>query len=357
MSALAELRDRIVEADRLRRVLRIRGGGSKDFYGQAPAGEPLDTRGLAGIVSYEPTELVITAQSGTLLAEVQAVLAGHHQMIAFEPPGFGDTATIGGVIAAGLSGPRRFSCGAARDFVLGASLLTARGDLLRFGGQVMKNVAGYDVSRLLCGSMGILGLITEVSLKVLPIPPAETSVRLSMEQPQSLQRLNQWGGQPLPISGTSWQGGELMIRFSGARAAVDAAVAKFCAEYAAQVVEPESANAWWVAIREHRDAFFDGGEPLWRLSVPSVAPAVELPGRQMIEWGGALRWFKTLADAMTVRESAARIGGTASLFRGGDRSAGVFHPLAGVNLKIHQRLKREFDPNGIFNPGRLYPGL
>jgi glycolate oxidase FAD binding subunit len=355
--ALAQLRDRIVAADAARRPLRLRGGGTKDFYGETPAGDVLDTRGFAGIVSYEPTELVITARAGTPLGEMQAALAEKGQMLAFEPPAFGAQATVGGMVACGLSGPRRMAAGAARDFVLGAALLTAQGELLYFGGQVMKNVAGYDVSRLLCGSLGILGLIAEVSLKVLPVPAAQATVRMALDGATALRRMNEWAGQPLPISASTWADGTLDLRLSGARAAVQAAVARFRDTQGALELDAPAATALWEGIREHTDPLFDGPAPLWRLSVPTTAPLFEFPGRQRIEWGGGLRWLKTDAEAAVVRRAAANVGGSATLFRGGDRSAGVFPPLPEAVLRIHQRLKREFDPHGIFNPGRLVAGL
>ncbi|MCZ2413419.1 MAG: glycolate oxidase subunit GlcE, partial [Burkholderiales bacterium] len=323
--ALAELRDRVRAAAAARTPLCIRGGGTKDFYGQPQAGEPLEMRGWHGIVGYEPTELVITARCGTPLAEVEAALAERGQMLAFEPPAFGAAATIGGVIAAGLSGPRRASAGAARDFVLGATLLDAAGRELRFGGQVMKNVAGYDVSRLACGSLGILGPILEVSLKVLPLPAAEASLRLPIDEAGALRAVNEWGGQPLPLSASAWCEGVLSLRLSGAAAAVEAAVARFEREHGTARLDPAQARAYWAGVREQTDAFFDGAQPLWRLSLPATAPVVDLPGARMFEWGGALRWLRSDASAETVRAAVSRLGGTATLFRGGDRAAGVFH--------------------------------
>ncbi len=355
--ALAELRDRVRAAAAARTPLCIRGGGTKDFYGQPQAGEPLEMRGWHGIVGYEPTELVITARCGTPLAEVEAALAERGQMLAFEPPAFGAAATIGGVIAAGLSGPRRASAGAARDFVLGATLLDAAGRELRFGGQVMKNVAGYDVSRLACGSLGILGPILEVSLKVLPLPAAEASLRLPIDEAGALRAVNEWGGQPLPLSASAWCEGVLSLRRSGAAAAVEAAVARFEREHGTARLDPAQARAYWAGVREQTDAFFDGAQPLWRLSLPATAPVVDLPGARMFEWGGALRWLRSDASAETVRAAVSRLGGTATLFRGGDRAAGVFHPLAPINAALQRRLKDAFDPARIFNPGRMYPDL
>ena len=355
--ALAELRDRVRAAAAARRPLCIRAGGTKDFYGEPPVGDRLDVRGFRGIVSYEPTELVVSARCGTPLADVEAALAERGQMLAFEPPAFGPSATIGGVVAAGLSGPRRASAGAVRDFVLGATLLDASGNVLRFGGQVMKNVAGYDVSRLACGSLGILGPILEVSLKVLPVPAAECSVRMQMDEGAALQALNQWGGQPLPLSASAWRDGVLTLRLSGAPAAVAAAAARFARERGAARLDEPGARSFWAGIREQTDGFFDGSRPLWRLSVPSTAPAFGLGGESMLEWGGALRWLRSEAPAGEIRAAAARVGASATLFRGGDRTAGVFHPLPPANAALQRRLKDVFDPARLFNPGRMYPGL
>jgi glycolate oxidase FAD binding subunit len=326
--------------------LRIRGGGSKDFYGQPPRGEPLDTRGHRGIVAYEPTELVITARCGTPLAEVQAALADRRQMLAFEPPSFG-AATIGGVVAAGLSGPRRASAGAVRDFVLGVTLLDGEGHVLTFGGQVMKNVAGFDVSRLVTGALGTLGLILEASLKVLPEPAAEETRRFECPQGRALELMNGWAGRPLPISATCWHEGVLTVRLSGARAAVDAARAALGGDCA-------DGTPFWEDLREHRHAFFAGDAPLWRLSVPSIAAPLGLPGGTLIEWGGAQRWVRGEAGGRDPRAAAVAAGGHAILFRGGDKTAGVFQPLSPVLAGIHRDLKRALDPHGVFNPGRLY---
>ncbi|RZI41833.1 glycolate oxidase subunit GlcE [Herbaspirillum sp. HC18] len=347
---LQQFRDTIVAATENKTPLRIRGGGSKDWYGQALQGEILDTRAYTGIVAYEPTELVITARCGTPLAEIEAALNERNQMLAFEPPQFDANSTIGGVVASGLSGPRRQAVGAVRDFVLGVTLMDGKGDVLRFGGQVMKNVAGYDVSRLLTGSLGVLGLITDVSLKVLPKPFYETTLRFEVSQQDAIEKLNRWGGQPLPISASAWHGGVLIVQLSGAEAAVTAAVQKMGGE------EETQAAPFWAELRNHGNEFFavSGPTALWRLSVPSVAPPLDLAGEQLIEWGGAQRWLRSDADAATIRSVAEKAGGHATLFRGGDKSVGVFHPLAPAIAKIHRNLKNAFDPSSIFNPGRMY---
>jgi glycolate oxidase FAD binding subunit len=342
--------------------LRIRGSGSKDWYGEPwPAGDALpvlDTRAHAGIVDYDPSELVVTARCGTPLAELEATLAASGQMLACEPPRFGAGATVGGCVAAGLSGPRRASAGSVRDFVLGARLVNGRGQHVAFGGQVIKNVAGYDVSRLLAGSLGILGLITEVSLKVVPVPVAEATLRFDgLEQATALERLNRWAGQPLPLSASAWADGTLHVRLSGAEAAVRAARSALGGE----LLPDTDASSFWAALREQSAPFFSGGAPLWRMSVPSIAPPLALagqgPGGELLEWGGALRWTRSTLPADVLREAARAAGGHATLFRAADTLSGRFAPLDPALLHIHKRLKAEFDPAGVFNPGRLYPGL
>jgi glycolate oxidase FAD binding subunit len=341
-------RARILE----RKPLRIRGGGSKDFYGGTAAGELLDTRSHAGIVNYEPTELVITARCGTPLEELESALAARRQCLACEPPHFG-AATVGGAVATGLSGPRRAAVGSLRDFVLGVKLMDGEGRVHRFGGEVMKNVAGFDVSRLLTGSLGTLGLILEVSLKVLPVTPGDASLRFEMPQDKALEALNRWAGQPLPLVASCWQDGVLTLRLAGARAAVDSA----CARLGGSVVAQPEAAEFWQGLRQQSAEFFAGEAALWRLSVPSVAPPLELPAATLIEWGGAQRWMRGAMDAGLLRETAAKAGGHATLFRGGDKSHGVFAPLSPGLMEVHRRLKQSFDPYGVFNPGRLFPEL
>jgi len=346
----ADFAEQVREAAAVKTPLRITGGGSKDFYGGPLRGAVLDTRRHAGIVAYDPTELVITARAGTPLTEIEAALAGAGQMLAFEPPHFDEAATLGGVIAAGLSGPRRAAAGSARDFVLGVKMIDGRGELLNFGGQVMKNVAGYDVSRLMAGAMGCLGLLLEVSLKVLPLPAMETTLRLEVPQGRALELLNGWAGRPLPISASCWEDDVLMLRLSGANAAVAAASRQFGGDSVAD------GAAFWRALREQHAAFFADDTPLWRLSLPSVAAPLDLPGVQLLEWGGSLRWLKSGAAPGRIRAAASRAGGHATLFRGGEeaRAEGVFQTLPPPLLALHRQLKRAFDPAGIFNPGRLY---
>ncbi len=353
--AIEQFAGAVRDAAASQRPLRLCGGGSKDFYGQVNAGELLDTRAHAGIVEYDPTELVVTARCGTPLADLEAALAERQQMLACECPQFGAAATIGGAVAAGLSGPGRQSAGSVRDFVLGAKLMDGRGEVLAFGGRVMKNVAGYDVSRLLAGSLGTLGLILEVSLKTLPMPVASATLSFELPEERALHTLNQWGGKPLPVSASAWSDGELRVRLSGAAAAVSAA----CESLGGERVADTDAAVFWRGLRDQTAAFFGGEDsPLWRLSVPSTAAPLGLAGGQLIEWGGALRWWRSGADAAVIRAAAAKAGGHATLFRGNEAlkaAAGVFHPLPPAMMQIHQRLKSQFDPAGIFNRGRMYP--
>lgn len=343
---LERLQEQVRAATASRTPLRIRAGGSKDFYGNDSRGELLDPRAHAGIVAHEPTELVITARCGTRLSELEAALDEAGQMLPFEPPHFGDGATVGGCVAAGLAGPRRASAGGVRDYVLGAKLLTGNGEVLAFGGTVMKNVAGYDVARLAAGSLGVLGVITEVSLKVLPKPVAEATLRLELEEAAALKQMNYWAGQPLPVSATVWCDGALHVRLSGARAAVAEAQRKIGGQ-------PVDGKGLWHGLCEQTDGYFAGELPLWRLALPSTAEAIALPGAQLVEWGGAQRWLRSDAPAGEIRARAAACGGHATLFRGGERR-NVFTPLSTPIAAIHKRLKAEFDPAGIFNPGRMY---
>jgi glycolate oxidase FAD binding subunit len=359
------------------RTLRLRGGGTKDFWGAPPQGEVLDTRAYAGIISYEPSELVVTARCGTPLAELEAALAEKGQCLAFEPPHFGAGATVGGMVAAGLSGPARASVGAVRDFVLGARMVNGNGEDLTFGGQVMKNVAGYDVSRLLAGSWGTLGIVTEVSLKVLPVAPAEATLMCAgIGQKDALESLHRWGGQPLPLNASAWvhdttaKPGDdyLFVRLRGAVAAVESAVTRMGADaqaLGAKVLRMDNAEASqdWRASAEQTLQFFEppsGELCLWRLSVPQTAPVIDLPYAQYIEWQGAQRWLWAPATtAAQLRAVAQAAGGHATLFRasrlGGsaDKTVGVNAPLDAVQQRIQRELQKQFDPQGVFATGRL----
>jgi FAD/FMN-containing dehydrogenase len=359
-AAVQRLKDRILAARDAKTALEIRGGGTKRFYGNVPRGEPLDVRELAGITSYEPTELVVTVLAGTPLRELESVLAERGQCLPFEPPHFGTVGTVGGMVAAGLAGPARACVGPLRDYVLGVTMLNGMGEGLTFGGQVMKNVAGYDVSRLIAGSMGILGVICEVSLKVMPIFPACRTLCVEMDETGALKQLNRWAGESFPMNASAWHMGRLYLRLAGANAAVAQALGKA----GGRELEPQAAAAWWSDIRDHRHEFFplsdaqlERGECSWRLAVPDSAPPIALPGEQFIEWGGGQRWWRSAAPASQIRSAAERAGGHATLVRAADKSSGAFTTLKAASMKIHKRLKQSFDPAGIFNPGRLYPEL
>ena len=326
--------------------VRIRGSGAKDFYGLALIGDVLDTRPCSGILEYEPTELVLTASAGTPLREVEAAIAKNGQMLPFEPPHFGTAATLGGSVACGFSGPRRATAGSARDFVLGVRMLNGLGEDLHFGGKVMKNVAGYDLSRLMTGSFGTLGLITEVSLKVLPVPGQELTLRLEMDEAAALDSMNLWAGKPLPLSASCHVNGALYLRLSGAGSAVQAAHKKIGGEPVAD------AATFWQSIREQTHPFFAEAAALWRLSIKPTTAPLGL-GPQLIEWNGGLRWFSANISPSLAFETAQRAGGYATLFRGGDKRLGIQRLPANL-LAIHKKLKRVFDPEGILCPGRIH---
>jgi glycolate oxidase FAD binding subunit len=368
--AAMALRQAAPQEDTLSGTLCVRGAGSKDFLGGPMHGEVLSTQALRGISSYEPSELVITARAGTPLAEVEAVLAEHGQCLAFEPPRLGtgtteDAAgggTIGGMVAAGLAGPARAAAGGVRDFMLGATMLNGRADVLSFGGQVMKNVAGYDLSRLLAGSMGVFGVVLEASIKVLPVAPATLTLRFDLDERSALDRLQEWGGQPLPIHASAWWDGVLVLRLSGARAAVQSAGERLGGE----AIPAELAHTFWNGLRDQQDEFFTEAQQvvaqsgqLWRVAVPQTAAplGVQGLGSTLIEWGGAQRWVLTApgdeATGRALMKAARDAGGHAQVFRG--PGSGRTMELDPVLLRIHRQLKAAFDPQGLFNRGRLHP--
>lgn len=343
---------RIKSAAATKTPLAIHGGNTKAFYGGAIEGDALDMRAYTGIIEYEPRELVLTVRAGTTLAEIENVLANERQMLAFEPPQFAAGATIGGAVASGLSGPRRAYAGAVRDFVLGTRILNGLGEDLHFGGRVIKNVAGYDVSRLQAGAMGTLGVLLDLSFKVLPIPASEITLRFLCDEATAIQKMNTWAGQPLPLSATRWHAGVLDVRLSGTVAGVKAAREKLGGDIV-NSPEPKAGRGLWADCRDHQEAFFDGAAPLWRISIPATTAPILQDHAQLIEWGGALRWLRGEFDAKVLRSEVAARGGHATLFRGGDKSAGVFHPVAPVLTKIHRDLKAAFDPAQILNIGRM----
>ncbi len=344
-----QLLEQIAAARSDNRALNITGGGSKAFMGREATGEALEVGAHSGIVSYQPVELVLTARAGTPLTEIEAALDEQGQVLAFEPPRFGGRATIGGTLACNQSGPSRPWAGSVRDQVLGIRLINGRAEHLRFGGQVMKNVAGYDVSRLQAGAMGTLGVITEVSLKVLPKPAETRTLVQQLEADEAIRRMNQYAAAPKPISAACWLDGRLYVRLSGARSAVEATLTQWQGELL------EDGDGFWTALREQQLDYFHGDAPLWRFSVRSTAPlAPAADGHWLIDWGGAQRWLRGDYDKTELEVLAAESGGHVSLFRGGDRSGEVQHRQPDALQKIHRRLKQSFDPEGIFNPGRLY---
>ncbi len=374
---LTQFTDSIQAAAAGKTPLRIRGGGSKDFYGEPfDAALPiLDTRSHSGIVSYEPSELVITVKAGTPLAEVEALLASSGQCFPFEPPHYSIDTTVGGMVAAGLAGPARATSGSVRDYLLGAHLINGKAEHLQFGGTVMKNVAGYDVSRMLAGSMGTLGLLTQVSLKVLPVAPAEATLRFEMDETTAIQRLNDWAGQPLPLNASSWvtEAGvpTLHLRLRGAVAAVHSACQRLAEEAGGVRVDSSETSADWIAVRDLQLPWFQEGvkrgDDLWRVSVPQTTPPLNL-GDTMIDWLGGQRWLFAPAGepeaAQRIRAAAHFVNGNAAKFIAnnlasikaiGQNSLKIphFDTPSEALVRIHRRLKVEFDPAGIFNPSRL----
>lgn len=359
-----QLQEQIQRADKEATQLCIVGGNSKAFYGctnnQLEAAETLSLAGHQGVLSYEPTELVITARAGTPLHVIEKLLADNGQMLPFEPPAYADTATIGGTIACNFSGPRRAYTGAARDFLLGCKLVNGRGEILSFGGEVMKNVAGYDVSRLMAGAMGTLGVLLEVSLKVLPAPEMESTQLFQCSSIEALDKLHAWSQTPLPISASSFHQSVLRVRLSGADKAVHAAIQTIGGENQAD------GEHYWQQLKEQQLDFFADAQPLWRISIASDAEVPELTENNcLFEWGGALRWFKSDSNNQNfsdnVQQTAAKFDGHASLFRTDDKMSGHqscrFQPLTPGLLRIHKNLKRAFDPDNILNPGRLYADI
>lgn len=353
--------------------LRVRGGGSKDHLGDLAQGELLDTRTWQGIESYEPSELVMRVRAGTPLREVEAVLADKGQHLAFEPPRYAFAATqdgeptIGGVVASGLSGPARVSRGAVRDHVLGCSVLTGRGELLRFGGAVMKNVAGFDLSRLMAGSMGTLGVLVDVTLKVMPQPMVSATMRFDVNEAEALAQINKWAAQPLPIDASAWWDGTLLVRLRGARAAVASAVQGMYRERRGELLAPPVAEAFWLGVRDHTDEFFvrarqavmqagQHGVTLWRISVPPTTAPLGLHGELLAEWFGGLRWVCTPAPAAAVHEVVAKAGGHAQAFLSLKRRALVASSTwSPVQRRLHEQVQKAFDPDGVFDTGRLWP--
>ncbi len=341
----------VTEAAERETALQIVGGDTKSFYGRQPEGALLSVGEHRGLTHYDPTELVVSARAGTQLSELCTALANERQMLPFEPPGFGDQATVGGTVACGFSGPARPYRGSLRDYVLGVSVVNGRGEHLQFGGRVIKNVAGYDASRLMAGAMGTLGVILDVSFKVLPIPEAECTLSFESGEREALRRMNEAAALPLPMTGSCYYDGILRLRLSGSAVGVSAATANL-----GGVVDSLN-NRLWEELAEHQHPYYGSPLPLWRLSVPAAAGPLDLPGDSLIEWGGCQRWLCSELPAEHIREAVRAAGGHATLFRGGDRSGQTFQPHDPVLHRLHLRLKQAFDPHRILNPGRLYPEL
>nr|ADI22173.1 FAD/FMN-containing dehydrogenases [uncultured gamma proteobacterium HF0200_24F15] len=352
MEDKSEWLGRIVqEANVLARPLKITGGNTKKFLGCQPHGERVDVREHAGILNYEPTELVLTVRAGTLIVDVEESLRESGQFLPFEPPNFQSDATVGGTVASGLSGPSRPYRGAVRDFVLGVTCINGRGELLKFGGQVIKNVAGYDVSRLMVGAMGTLGIILDVSFKVLPLPETEQTRLYEVSEEVAISKMNEWAAKPLPISAACYLNKQLRIRLSGTGDGVEASARELGG------IEDGDGRQFWQELREQQLSFFEKDEVLWRLVVPPSTPPLDFPGRTLIDWGGAQRWLLSSQNDHEIHSLIESVGGHASRFRGGDRSSNVFHPLSPEVAMLHRNLKKAFDPIGILNPGRLYIGI
>lgn len=342
---------RIVAAANSGKPINIVGGSSKSFLGRSVAGDDLHTAGYTGLVHYDPAELVITVKAGSRLKEVEEVLSASGQMLPFEPPIYSDRSTIGGVVAAGLSGPARSWRGSVRDYVLGIKCINGKGQVLQFGGQVIKNVAGYDASRLLTGSMGTLALILEVSFKVLPKPETESTVVLEMSESRAITYLSELGLRPLPLSASCYLDDRLYLRFSGSQVGVAAAIEQIDGD----IFDDQE---FWQQIRNQKLDFFNtSNNTLWRLSVPPAASPWGLAGNMLIEWGGALRWLKSDLPTQVIRDAAVSAGGSAMQFRNGDRQEEIYHPLEDVVFRLNKNLKNSFDPDGVFNPGRMYAGI
>ncbi len=341
----AELQQQVQSALGQRMGLSIVGNGTKAFYGGPARGQSLPVSGHRGIVHYEPTELILTARAGTTLEELETVVAAEGQMLGFEPPHYASGATLGGTIACGFSGPRRPFAGSARDFVLGCKLLNGRGEIVSFGGEVMKNVAGFDVSRLMVGALGTLGVLLEISLKVLPRPETETTLGLEATPERARAAMLHWASMALPISALAYDG-TLRVRLSGAEGAVQAARRQLGGD------AEEGSNGFWIGLREHRLPFFETPGNLWRLSLPPASPHAEIEGVWLLDWGGAQRWLKTPAAPDQIFALAPRLGGHATLFRSAQPGS-RFQPLPENRLALHRRIKQAFDPQATFNRGRL----
>ncbi|MCY3802855.1 MAG: glycolate oxidase subunit GlcE [Gammaproteobacteria bacterium] len=339
---------RIRDAARHKTALQLLGGNTKAFYGRSIQATPLCLADYSGVVEYEPSELYITARCGTPLTAIEQIIGEENQMLPFEPPHFGTTATLGGAIAAGLAGPGRVSSGTVRDSMLGAEIINGKGEYLCFGGKVMKNVAGYDVSRLMCGALGTLGVLMSVTLRLLPKPQCEQTVVIAEAPVDAIHKMNAWALTPMPITATFHDGKSLYVRLTGSSSTIEKCQDEIGGE------RIEQSELFWIRVREQTHEAFASDAPLWRIQVPPSTDPLDITGPCAMEWNGALRWHATHTDASTIREVTRQAGGQACQFRG-PAIEHVFNPLPSALLKIHQRLKHAFDPEGILNPGKMYP--
>jgi len=354
MDIAKTLQQQIIDAAQSRQALNIIGNNSKAFYGCTIADEntlPLNVSEHSGIIDYQPSELTLTARAGTPLRKINELLAEHGQMLAFEPPTFDGRASLGGCIATALAGPRRPWTGSVRDYVIGIRVLTGDGKDVRFGGKVMKNVAGYDLFRPMAGALGTLGVILDVTLKLLPLPEREISYSMEIDTAAMQAMLRDWRYASMPLSASSYYNNIFSIRLSGSAAAIDNAVSKLSA------AQQEISSDYWQNLNEHKLPFFDDPIPLYRLVVPGNAPCDKLDDEILIDWAGALRWIKSHSSFKEIQNRAAASGGTASVYRNGHRDEDVFMPLPDSLLALHKRIKDVMDPVGILNPGRLYREL
>jgi len=345
---IQSLCESIKEAYSAEQALLIQGGNSKAFYGNKISTKPLDVTANKGIIEYEPSELFITALGGTLLSDIESTLDAHDQMLAFEPAHFSTSATIAGTVACGLSGPRRPYAGSIRDCVLGTHIINGKGEYLEFGGKVMKNVAGYDVSRLMCGAFGTLGVITQVSLKVIPTPQSEITLAIECSETEALTNMNNWAQTQIPITATFFIDGTLYVRMSG----LDKVTKKIHNEFGGERIE--SSQSFWNSIKNHHSEFFQTSDPLWRCIVPNNTPPLSISGDSCMEWNGGLRWIKTTEDSEQIKNSCQLARGYASLFRSESKPTDCLAPVNPNLQKLHLNLKNAFDPKRILNPGRMY---
>ena len=347
----SDIASRVEDACRQGQALQILAGNTKFFYGRKIQETPLSVLEHSGIIEYEPSELYITARCGTPLNEIEQAIKTENQILPCEPPHFGAAASIGGMVAAGLSGPRRASSGAIRDCLLGVEIINGKGEYLRFGGKVMKNVAGYDASRLMCGALGTLGILMSVTLRLVPKPQHEQTIAITLNPADAIRKMNFWARTPMPVTATFHDGRDLYVRMAGSPSTIK----RFADKVKGEPID--RGDIFWANIKEQAYDFFLTDEPIWRVLVPPSTRPLDCPGSCVMEWNGALRWYATHVKASTIHTIAKQAGGHACQFRNQIDTQQVFHPLPSGLLEIHRKLKRAFDPQGILNPGKIYSEL